>query len=654
MNKSKVLSLLFFLLINQMFLMSQENKSNIEVKGDENQIKVDQKSMDSSRGSNESEIKIDGNKTVMDINQLKQSKSDNVSVADTSEKDNIWSFFNKTNIIVSILAGLITILFLVFPKLTKGQNPKNNSNIGVLGNNNVVKVYQGDNNIVYDLDEPKQRQQFLNYLKNIPSIKKQLDRIEADEKNILSVVKKIERQVEYFNPKEFAIVLEKYINEIGDLKNELAVAREKIKKSSEFSKILEWAADSLKKFDHEGYQLVLEKYKQAQLKKDVYEKNELAQVSFFQAKESRRNFLYEKALEQISEALEFDSTRNDFLLFKAQTLFELGYFDASIESAERLITSAGTSGFSYNLYELLARNFLKKSLYQESLKYHSKALEVAKADSGSGSFEVAQTLSNIGIIYEKIGRYELALSYYENSLSICKKLSDTNTIEVGFISNNIGAVYHKMGNYIKSIEYYQKAIDILNDSYGEGNIYSATFYNNLAASYHEIKNYTQALSFHQSALKIRKMYFDEAHPSVAESYNGIANCFLAINNPEEAIKYLEKAVSICLKYLGEDNELTAICISNLGTAYNQLKEPLKALENHMRSLKIRINIFGEEHMEVANSYNNVGTTLVELKRNTDGIIYLRNALKICERIVGINHPYTKMVILNINKIVNAP
>ncbi|HSE83812.1 MAG TPA: tetratricopeptide repeat protein, partial [Thermodesulfobacteriota bacterium] len=176
------------------------------------------------------------------------------------------------------------------------------------------------------------------------------------------------------------------------------------------------------------------------------------------------------------------------------------------------------------------------------MKLHSTTfsflLIVAALSSGCGYFPrllfmqdplTAEEHNNLGVAYEKEGKYELALREYKRALD------KDSSLVVPLV--NIGNVYLKQGNYSDAESYYLKAI-----KKDEKNIEAA---NNLASLYIELgENYEKGL-----------IYLTRAVPSVedapAYALDTLGVLYLKLGDREKAREMLLRA---CRK-AGDDKVL---------------------------------------------------------------------------------------------------
>ncbi len=255
------------------------------------------------------------------------------------------------------------------------------SSIEVKGNNNIIRVIQGDGIKIYNLKDEAQYQSFLTYLKRIPQISKELKEVLAYDKKTFELVSKlVERTQEYgvFDPSKFLEEFAKKVEEITKLKQENEALRKQTK-DEELAQILEQAQKLLDSFDSKGYQQILEDFKQKRKEKVQKEQKEIAQVSFFQGKDSRINNKLDKAVEQLNEALTIDPDNVEYLNEIGITLNDKGDYDKALE-------------YFYKA-EILFEKYLRKEHPLTAKDYNS----------------IGSTYNNIGISYDSKGEYDKAI-----------------------------------------------------------------------------------------------------------------------------------------------------------------------------------------------------------------------------------------------------
>ena len=218
--------------------------------------------------------------------------------------------------------------------------------------------------------------------------------------------------------------------------------------------------------------------------------------------------------------------------------------------------------------------------YPKALDYFFKCLKV-KEEIGD-KIGSANSIMNIGNIYEKQGDYPKALDYYSQSLKIYEEIGNKKSCASTIY--NIGSIYKSQGNYPKALDYYSQSLKIED---GIGNkIGQANCIMGIGLIYQNQKDYSKAFEYYFQSLKIREEIGDKGG-----SASCIHNIGIIYQNQEDypkALDYYSQSLEI-KKEIG-DKRGSAATINNIGLVYKDQGDYTKALEYYQRSLKIKEEI----------------------------------------------------------------
>ncbi|MFB0924012.1 MAG: tetratricopeptide repeat protein, partial [Vicingaceae bacterium] len=201
------------------------------------------------------------------------------------------------------------------------------------------------------------------------------------------------------------------------------------------------------------------------------------------------------------------------------------------------------SKFQFYQYELI-----KKLLKTNKTKALKKSL--------------ANSLNNIGTIYNDQGDIPKAVEYYHKSFKIQEEIGDKEGIATSL--NNIGYIYHNQGDIPKALEYYHKSLNIQEEIGDKEGI--AISLNNIGVIYRNQGDIPKALEYNHKSLKIQEEIGNKL--GIARSLNNIGMIY---NNQEDipkALTYFHKSLKI-YEEIG-NKEGTAYSLNNLG--FNELKK----------------------------------------------------------------------------------
>ena len=235
----------------------------------------------------------------------------------------------------------------------------------------------------------------------------------------------------------------------------------------------------------------------------------------------------------------------------------------------------------------------------------------------------ATTLTNIGTVYQGIGKPEEALKYFNQALPISHEVGDRGGESRTL--NNIGAVYSGIGKPEEALKYFNQALPIsraVGDRGGE-----STILNNIGFVYGGIGKPEDALKYFNQALPVLREVGDRAMEAM--TLNNIGEVYRGIGKPEDALKYFNQALPI-LRTVG-DRAMEATTLNNIGEVYRGIGKPEDALKYYIQALPI-LQAVGYRGGE-SSTLNNIGLVYQEKGEPEEALKYFNQALPIL-RAVG--------------------
>ena len=229
-----------------------------------------------------------------------------------------------------------------------------------------------------------------------------------------------------------------------------------------------------------------------------------------------------------------------------------------------------------------------------------------------GKLIKASVLDTRGLLLSMTCQYKSSILYHKEAAKIYTAIYDKHHCKVTTSYSNLGNVYQQLGKYKEAKKYHLKALIIRKRIFGEDHADVAGSYHKLGNFYLEVGQYNEAKEFLEKALIINKKIFGEDHADVAASYHNLGNVYQQLGQYSEAKEFLEKALIIKKKIFGEDHADVATIYHNLGNVYEELGQYNEAKEFLEKALIIKKKIFGEDHADVARSYNNLGNVYLRL------------------------------------------
>ncbi len=152
------------------------------------------------------------------------------------------------------------------------------------------------------------------------------------------------------------------------------------------------------------------------------------------------------------------------------------------------------------------------------------------------------SLSNLGVIQDRIDKFDNALKYYFEALNIYNKsiekgrpIQEIKNIQG--LYNNIGNIYLSKNELNTAQEYYLKGLTIADQKGDYSNI--GIICNNLGKLEDQKKNYNKAYSYLTKSLEARQQINDQS--GIAKSYYSLANHYLEMQRLNEALEFAQKS-----------------------------------------------------------------------------------------------------------------
>lgn len=281
-----------------------------------------------------------------------------------------------------------------------------------------------------------------------------------------------------------------------------------------------------------------------------------------------------------------------------------------------------------------------------ALRLFQRGYRQAVLHYGPQSYQVGNSLNNIGLLYYYQGNYTESAACYNNSLEIRIKTLGEDHHDVGTSYNNIGLLYQMLGDFDKALENTLKAHEIFTKVFEADDPNIAIVQNNLGNIYTYTGDFDKAIAYFNAALAIQEKRFGDRHIEVARSYNNIGAVYYRQYKFSEALPYFQRALDIFLETLGENHTSVASAYNNIGYVYLSLKDYEKSLDYLNKSLVINEKLVGTNHPLIANNYHAIGAVYGSLENYDKALEYMYRALEIRETIMP-NHPLTQQLRDNI-------
>ena len=206
---------------------------------------------------------------------------------------------------------------------------------------------------------------------------------------------------------------------------------------------------------------------------------------------------------------------------------------------------------------------------------------------GQENQESAALLSNLGMVYEKLGRYVEAEAALEKSLRIFRDLDDTAGQNYARALNNLANVHLSQKRYGRATEMLKDTLAIYRNSLPDNTRDIALVLNNLGLASLSQQQYPQAERLFRESLDLQRRASDDS-PELAVTLNNVALVCKLQNRLEEAAGLYSQAIDVWRNGAVRPRPEVAIGLHNLASLENVLGDNIKS-ENHFKEALVIID-----------------------------------------------------------------
>jgi serine/threonine protein kinase/tetratricopeptide (TPR) repeat protein len=297
------------------------------------------------------------------------------------------------------------------------------------------------------------------------------------------------------------------------------------------------------------------------------------------------------------------------------------------------------------LMDTMGQVYRSLGILDTSVSLLESALKVREQELGEDHLEVAETLYNMGVIYQGTHNYDLekALALYERSLAIREKALGPDHIDTAWSTYRVGGTHAFLGNVREAMDLLPRAQKIFERELGEGHYAVAWCLNDIAAAHHMKGENEKALPLVERSLLIKKQYYAENDPDLAGGYNAMGYLLTVLGRLDEAEPLLKQAIVIQEEVLGPDHPDIGLALHSLGELYRKMERCSEAKVCFERSLSIiEKNVAAARGLDLAQTLGSLGTVHLDMDEHADSERYFRRSIEAFENFMEpgeSEHPY---------------
>ncbi|MDF2436493.1 MAG: tetratricopeptide repeat protein [Bacteroidota bacterium] len=249
-----------------------------------------------------------------------------------------------------------------------------------------------------------------------------------------------------------------------------------------------------------------------------------------------------------------------------------------------------------------------------SLEYAKKALDLSKIT--QNRVDLAQSESDIGNVYNRMGLYDSAMVHYFLALDIRKKLKQED--KMAGIYNNIATVYMRQNKFKEALDINFKSLKIfekINDTAKQANVLS-----NIGNIYYELEQNEASEEFLKRGLSLASAINKPV--IMGNILVNLGSLKFDVHDMDSALYYYTAAGKIM-----EENNLPynlAAVYNNIGKIYSEKKDYKNAVSYYEKSLKNREEL--NDKFGIGLSNMNLGEAYLLTGEPEKSISYLNRAV----------------------------
>lgn len=272
----------------------------------------------------------------------------------------------------------------------------------------------------------------------------------------------------------------------------------------------------------------------------------------------------------------------------------------------------------------------------EALRHSVAALSLTRRRKGAEFLE-ANIQSQLGFIYEKLGRFEEAVVAYEAARRIFEDRLGQKHPQVAGAYMNLANGLAGEGRQVESLAATEKAIQIIGRLMGNDNELTANLYQNKAISLIGLARYGEALEALDQAQAIYVKMGGAGSAMIADVLKTRSRAFNLLGQNQNAVEAAQSALALYAGMPSPDQRTLAATRSILGLAYQGLQRYDEARTEYRAAAEILKSHYSPDQVEMMHPLINLGNVDDDLGEFENALTNYREALEIVVEAYGPDH-----------------
>lgn len=335
----------------------------------------------------------------------------------------------------------------------------------------------------------------------------------------------------------------------------------------------------------------------------------------------------------------------------------LSCFSECLERTRLLPQGCDTSLAKDRAYALSQMGMLYSKIgnVAEASSHFSLALAAYRSMNGPEHSTVAEVLQNMARLFVENGEFERGYSCAKEALAMKEKMFGPNDSESNYF---MGKILFECGKYSEAAKYMERARKIHSEEFGkrssqvaEDNLLLGMICEKIAAansnSQEESHNDLDcAVQYLQDALSAKRNLLEKNDPEICTILTRLGHAHYKLGEYDKSVDCLSESLQIC-----ETNRdstpasqlLVADALFDLGAALNKARDTKRALNLFTDALREYQVLLDKNHLNIAKCLGSIGEVHEKENELTEAISYLEEAASIYEQNFGGGEPNDKAI-----------
>ncbi|TNE63460.1 MAG: tetratricopeptide repeat protein, partial [Bacteroidetes bacterium] len=270
--------------------------------------------------------------------------------------------------------------------------------------------------------------------------------------------------------------------------------------------------------------------------------------------------------------------------------------------------------------------------------YFGRACALQQEVQGKENADYAASLTGLGNVYWRTGRYEQAEPLYREAKDIRERVLGRDHPAFANALNNLANLYRDLGQHENAEPLYLQSRDLREELLGREHPEYAASLHNLASLYHDMGLYQQAEELYQESITLTRQIFGEDHSEYALSLENLAFLYDDLEQFEKSERLHLESLAIQESAIGKQHPEYIGTLHNLAELYRRTSRELEAKDHYHQLLTLLEEVVGKEHPDYASALNNLGILHWYATDFKKAESLYRECLDIRRKVLGSDHP----------------